>query len=275
MKSETATRERESRCTICHPRTLFASVGRVASYIVSILLVAYVITTLLGFASLESSDDPIEDPYFTLMEVFILLMMPLMMLVMIVFHQRTPPAKQSYSLGSLGFLAITVGITSSVHFVVWTVSRPISEQVDNAEYVFSFSWPSVVYALDILAWDWFFGLSMIFAAFVVSWTTRLEKSLRILMLISGLLSLIGLIAIPLDDMNVRFIGIVGYAFVTIPIFILLGVLLGCPTPSPRTASGEQSVVTKDDSITKEPCEQAIDAIIKDENNVDVEQVSSM
>jgi len=227
--------------------------GRIASYAVAILLVAYVITTLLGFASLESADDPIEDPYFTLMEVFILLLMPLMMLSLVAFHEWAPPAKQIYSLGALGFLAITVGITSSVHFVVWTVGGPISEQVENAEYLFSFSWPSVAYALDILAWDWFFGICMILGAIVVGWTSIIEKSLRILMLVSGVMSLVGLIAIPLDNMQIRIVGIVGYALVTIPVFVLLGVLLG----RPKAEEAEHSDVMINDSA-KELCEETVD-----------------
>lgn len=268
MKTETSPTLRER--VQCHPRRWrFPSTAVVACYLGALLLLAYVITTLLGLASLESPDDPIEDPYFTLMEVFILLIMPLMMLAFIALYQWAPtPSKQFYSLCSLGFLAISAGITSSVHFVVWTVSRPITEQVENAEYLFSFSWPSVVYALDILAWDWFFGLSIILAALVVSWTTRIEKSLRILMLLSGFLSLFGLVALPLDNMQVRIIGIVGYAFVPIPIFVLLGVLLG---RHPTTNTLDHSVVTsiKDASITEEPREQAIE---QDVDLLPVEQV---
>lgn len=251
MKNETVLST--SRRSWCCRKLGFGSIGRISSFSVSILLLAYVIITLLGFASLDSPDDPIEDPYFTLMEILILLIMPLMMLVMVAFHQWAPTAKHLCSLGSLAFLAITTGITSSVHFVVWTVGRPLYEQVEDAEYLFSFSWPSVAYALDILAWDWFFGLSMILAAFVVGWSTRIEKALRLLMLISGILSLVGLIAVPLNDMRVRIVGIVGYAFVTIPIFALMGVILGRTSK----AAEEQLMVNKGDS-SKESCENTVD-----------------
>jgi hypothetical protein len=195
------------------------------------------------------------------MEVFILLIMPFMMVAMLAFHQRTPPAMQLLSLGAVVFLATTMGITSSVHFVVWTVGRPISDQVENAGYLFSFSWPSIVYALDILAWDWFFGLSMILAAFAVGWTHRIEKALRILMLTSGILCLLGLIALPLDNMQVRIIGIVGYAIVTIPIFALVGVCIG------RSQVALDEHLTETNGVpTREICEETVDH--------DVEKVSS-
>lgn len=224
---------------------MFQSLGRTACFAVSILLIAYAITTALGFASLESPDDPIENPYFSLMEVLILVIMPLMMFSMVVSHDHASPALQLYSLSSLAFMAIAACITSCVHFVILTVSRPISQELENTQYFLSFEWPSVAYALDILAWDWFFALSMLVGAFAVTWGTRMEKALRILMLISGILSLLGLIALPLDNMQVRYIGIVGYAIFSIGVFALMGILLG-------TAAPLDAVAEKDES-TEEPC----------------------
>jgi hypothetical protein len=236
---------------------VFQSLGRMACFAVSILLVAYVITTALGLASLESPDDPIEDPYFTLMELLILVIMPLMMLSMVALHDHTSPALQLYSLSSLAFMAITAGITSCVHFVILTVSRPISQELENTQYFLSFEWPSVAYALDILAWDWFFALSMLIGAFVVAWGTRMEKALRILMLISGILSFIGLIALPLDNMQVRMIGIVGYAVFTIGVFALMGILLGTTAPpddsTEEPCDGERADHKKG-NLTEEPCD---------------------
>jgi hypothetical protein len=54
----------------------------------------------------------------------------------------------------------------------------------------------------------------------------MHKALVSLMVISGVLSLVGLIALPLDNMQVRIIGIVGYAIISIGVFLLLGIILG-------------------------------------------------
>jgi hypothetical protein len=62
----------------------------------------------------------------------------------------------------------------------------------------------VVYTLDILAWDFFFALSMLFAAPVFK-GGRLETMVRILMIASGIVSLAGLIGVPLANMDVRII----------------------------------------------------------------------
>ncbi len=83
----------------------------------------------------------------------------------------------------------------------------------------------MAYALDILAWDWFFALSLLFAAPVFK-AGRLEVAVRILMIVSGSVSLARLIGVPLADMQVRNIGVVGYGLVAPVVFLLLGIVFG-------------------------------------------------
>jgi hypothetical protein len=89
--------------------------------------------------------------------------------------------------------------------------------------VFSFEWPSVAYALDILAWDVFFALSMLFAAPVFS-GSRLSAWIRALMVASGSLALVGRSGVVAGDMRLRNIGIVGYVGVFLIVAVLLAVL---------------------------------------------------
>ena len=81
----------------------------------------------------------------------------------------------------------------------------------------------MAYTLDILAWDWFFALSMLFAAPIFK-EGRLETSVRILMIITGVLSLVGLIGVPLANMQVRMIGVLGYVGLPPIVFLLLGIV---------------------------------------------------
>ncbi len=90
----------------------------------------------------------------------------------------------------------------------------------------------MVYALDILAWDVFFALSMLFAAPVFG-TGRLEKAVRVLMVASGVLSLAGLAGVPLADMGIRNPGILGYVGVSLVIFPLLAVVFGRARQAPE------------------------------------------
>jgi hypothetical protein len=89
----------------------------------------------------------------------------------------------------------------------------------------------VTYTLDILAWDFFFALSMLFAAPVFK-AGRLETAVRWLLIVSGVLSLAGLIGVPLANMQVRNIGIVGYVPVAVVAFLLLGLVFGRTQPMP-------------------------------------------
>lgn len=202
------------------------AIGRGAAWAVFFFLVVYVVTTVLGFLSLKSPQDPIGDPFFTIMELLIVLIAPLMVVSMVAVHAYAPPEVKVYSLTALVFMILLAGITSSVHFVILTISRQLEAAgLTGASLLLSFKWPSVAYALDILAWDWFFALSMLLAAPVFK-GDRLEITVRVLMIVSGILSLAGLIGVPLADMQVRNIGIIGYAVVAPVVFLLLGIVFG-------------------------------------------------
>lgn len=211
------------------------AVGRIGAWGVFVFLVMYAVTTALGFLSLESPDDPIGDPFFTIMELLIVLIAPLMVVSMVAVHAYASPEVKVYSFTALIFMILLAAITSSVHFVVLTVSRQLEAMgLAGSSLLFSFKWPSVAYTLDILAWDWFFALSMLLAALVFK-GGKLEKTVRLLMIISGVLSLAGLIGVPLANMQVRNIGIIGYAVVTLFIFPLLGIIFGRTPPAPGDA----------------------------------------
>jgi hypothetical protein len=85
--------------------------------------------------------------------------------------------------------------------------------------------------MDILAWDVFFPLAVLFAAPVFS-GNRLAKLIRILLIVSGILALAGLSGVFVNDMQIRNIGILGYAIV-FPIAAGLMSILFFRTPQTR------------------------------------------
>jgi hypothetical protein len=211
---------------------LHRTLGRVAAWSVFALSVVYAVTTILGLLSLKSPQDPIGDPYFTIMELLKILLAPLLVVTMVAVHAYAPREVKAYSLIALVFMVIMAGITSSLHFVILTVSRQIEAAgLTTASLFFSFKWPSVAYALDILAWDWFFALSILFAALAFI-RAGLETATRYVMIVCGVLSLVGLLGVPLAIMNVEYwfnvrnIGVIGYALVSPAAFLLLGIIFG-------------------------------------------------
>jgi hypothetical protein len=225
--------------------TLHRKLGKASAWVVFALIVVYAVTTILGFLSLKDPLDQIGDPYFTMMEILIILMVPFMVVSMIAVHAYATQEVKAYSYTALAFMIVMAVITSSLHFVVLTVSRQIEAAGFTwAPLFFSFNWPSVAYTADILAWDWFFALSILFAVPVFK-GDGLKRVLRYLMIASGVLSLVGLLGVPLAIMNVEYwltvrnIGIVGYALVAPVAFLLMGIVFGRFQQEPGLARQRQ------------------------------------
>jgi hypothetical protein len=128
------------------------AIGRFAAWAVFVLGIAYGVTLVLGLLSLKSSQDAIADPFFSTMELLIVLMAPLMVISMAAVHTYAAPDVKAYSLTALAFMILLAGITSSVHFMILTISRQIeATRLPWVPLFVSFKWPSVTYALDILA----------------------------------------------------------------------------------------------------------------------------
>lgn len=202
------------------------AIGRTAAWTVFCLGILYAVVTVLGLLSLRSPQEPIGDPFFSIMELLTICIALWMVVTMVVVHTYAPPEMRVYSLTALIFMSLLAVVTSSVHFVILSVSHQMNATaLEWVPLLLSFKWPSVAYALDILAWDWFFPLSMFWAAPVFK-LNGLEKTVKILMIISGVLSLVGLIGVPFGNMQVRMIGVLGYAVVAPIMFLLLGIVFG-------------------------------------------------
>lgn len=187
---------------------------------VAILSLVYAIVLSIGLLTLPLPDQPIQNPWFTLMEVLILLIAPAMVVFTVGLHYRTPSNRKSISLLSVIFMSMCALITCCVHFAVLTLSRePIVTQAAWSSLVFAFKWPSLVYALDILAWDIFFPLAALSAAGALD-GVGLAGRARNFLFGSAILAFVGLAGVPMDNMNIRNIGILGYV-VLFPIAALM------------------------------------------------------
>lgn len=178
---------------------------------VFLLGVVYLVITVIGLASRSSSQAPIPDPYFSLMEGLILVLAPTLVIMMAVVHAWAPQSAKTFTLLALIFMSLMAGVSCGVHFTILTVSHvPAVAALPWLPYFLSFSWPSVAYALDILAWDVFYGLSVLFAAAAFT-GDRLLGAVRALMVVSGVLAIGGLSGVIAGDMQLRLlVGVTGY-----------------------------------------------------------------
>lgn len=186
------------------------TLGIVSASTILIVGLAYAFALTLGFANLTTADSPISDPYFSVMEVLIVMLAPAMVALMAAVHARAPDHMKSFSLTALCFTAMLATLTCSVHFLILALGhRPGFIDPAVKDVFLAFKWPSVVYALDVLGWDFFFALSMFFAAPTFA-GGGINRALRVGMAASGLLALSGLVGAVLGNMSFRNIGIAGY-----------------------------------------------------------------
>ncbi len=214
--------------------------GLFSAVAVVVLDVAYAVTLAVGFWSLASPGQPIGDPMFSILEILIILMMPVMVTLMVAVHAWAPSHAKVLSLTAVVFMGMLAGVTCSLHFVILTVGHhPAFVGQPWLPLLVSFTWPSVAYALDILAWDVFFALSMLCAAPVFG-GSRLALSIRVLMIVSALLALAGLSGVATGDMQLRNIGIAGYLGVFLVVAGLLALFFYRATPdvAPPTATAD-------------------------------------
>lgn len=93
-----------------------------------------------------------------------------------------------------------------------TVVRRIDPNaIHGFQYLFNWHWPSMLYGVDIVAWNIFFGLALLFATPVFHAAGHV--AVRNGMLIAGAISVVGILGPAVNHIALRQIGIVGYAIV--------------------------------------------------------------
>lgn len=174
--------------------------------------VAYAVTMVAGFAAMGNLSKPLEDPYLAIMEVLILVMAPVLVLLAVVIHACAPDGTKTYSMTALGWMLLLAGFTMTVHLVQLTVVRRIDPgAIHGFQYLFNWHWPSVLYGVDVVAWDIFFGLALLFAAAVFHVAGHV--AVRNGLLIAGAMCLVGIIGPAVNHIALRQVGIIGYAVV--------------------------------------------------------------
>lgn len=172
--------------------------------------VVYAAVLLLGLCSLDAPDAPIGDPWFTMLEILIVAMMPAMVTLMAAVHASAPGRSKRLSRWALVFMIMTAAVTMAVHAGLLVLRRTSLVGDEWRAPLLSFEWPSLPYALDMLAWDGFFALAVLLAAPLFG-GSRLGIAIRATLILSGVLALAGLAGPVLGEMRLRNIGVLGYA----------------------------------------------------------------
>lgn len=206
-----------------------ARIGKFSAVTLVLLSAAYIATGLIWLVSHADVLNtrglhPIE-PYLGIMESIMLMLNPAIVALFAAIHTYAPAEKKTYSLAAFGFALVMVCLTAFVHFVQLFVVR----QTTSAEVRELFSFYSSdgrmlpMFAMDMLAWDFFLGFALLFTAQVFG-GDKLQNIIRVALLVSGVLCLIG-VAFPVTgNAKLQLPAIVGYAFGFPFVCLLLAIL---------------------------------------------------
>lgn len=165
--------------------------GLISAAIIVILSVAYAIPLVIGLLTLGYPEDPIANPWFSIMEILIILTAVPLVTLAVAVSQWAPPSRKPAAMVSVLFITLAAGLTFGLHLAILTLG--LQEAFTGQSWsplLLTFIWPSLPYVLDTLAWGVFFAVGVLFGALVFK-GTRLQSAVRLLFLISGSLSLIG------------------------------------------------------------------------------------
>lgn len=199
--------------------------------------VLYAITVAIGMYS-SGITRPIQGPTLAIMEILTLVAAPLLVVLMCSIHSRANQSLKIYSSIALSFMILVAGLTGSVHFIGLTTLR----QTEMEGIV----WPSILYAVELLAWDIFLGLSLLFVAPVFQ-GKGLKRKIRVLLITSGILCIAGSLGPLSGDMRVQFISILGYGVFLPMVWLLIATDFYCSNEAslqPPPDKHIQSVATE-------------------------------
>lgn len=181
-----------------------------SGYLTAALSVVYALVLIGGLSTLPTPDHQVQDPWFTAMELLILAIAPAMVCFAVAVHERVGVEGRAAATLAVAFMSMCAAVTCCVHFAVLTLSRHPAIALEGwVPHAFGFSWPSAAYALDILAWDYFFPLAAFFLALALR-QRRIHRTAQLLCVVGAVLSFAGVAGVPLEDMAIRNVGILGY-----------------------------------------------------------------
>jgi hypothetical protein len=161
-------------------------------YWLSLLVLVMGVTYLaIVIAAIASGGMPSDDPYSGLISIVTLLVAPCMILLWAVIYQVTPAGKRAFSLGSLVLMAIFATLTSINRYnALTTVPQATAMGVsEGLEWFLPYGRPSIMLAMEVLAWGYYYGLACLCLAPVFG-RDRLERAVFWTLIASAGLSLV-------------------------------------------------------------------------------------
>lgn len=195
-------------------------IGMWSAWLYFVLSAAYVAAVVAAGAAYGNP----KDPYWAIAEVIVVVGSPILVILVAAIHDSAPRPARMFTLVALGWMLIMAALTITVHFVELAVARRLDvPATPGFSRLFGFEWPSLLMAIEFLAWHLFFGLALLFAAFGFRGGGK-EAVVRIGLVASGVLCLAGLLGPAVGDLIWRLPGVVGYGVVFPLVCLMIGVV---------------------------------------------------
>ncbi len=211
--------EGQARGSDREARGRLLGLGRWSAWALFALGVAYL--ALIG-ASGAFWGAPV-DPFWAAAEAVTVIGAPIQVVLFAVICQLSPAPAKVFGLLAFGFMLSMAAITATVHLIELFVARRVDLAKDPAlGYIYGFTQPSLVFAAEVTAWHFLFGLSLLFAALAFT-SPGSPRSIRAGFLLAGLLCLLGLSGPAFGNSYLRLVGVFGYGVIFPILCLLLGV----------------------------------------------------
>jgi hypothetical protein len=176
--------------------------------------------SLVSIAYLDGGLPPVE-PYQTMISIITFFSIPGIILLWVVIYRITPPSKKLYSLSSLVMITIFATLTSLNRYnsLAMVPQALAMGKTDGLQWFLPYGWPSLMAAVEVLAWGVYYGLACLCLAPAFR-QGRLEKTIFWTLILSGGLSMLSALGQVLNNIALNLLGIIAWG----PGFIFLMVL---------------------------------------------------
>jgi hypothetical protein len=200
-------------------KTSHHKLGYWVSLIELVLAIAYLAAVAAMFIA---GTIPPAEPYISIVSVVSLASAPLFIFLWAIMHNITSPEKKVFAQTSLALIVIFATLTSINRYVALTVVHQSLAMgvTDGLNWFMPYGWPSIMAAIEVLAWGGFLGLALLFLAPVFH-NSKLELAIFWTLIVSGLFSLVAVFGQIINSVVLNMVGIIAWGPGLIVLFVLL------------------------------------------------------
>lgn len=200
-------------------QSLYYKLGYWVSFIQIILAIIYLAAVATMFIT---GAIPPTEPYISIISVVSLTSAPLFVFLWVILHHTASPETNIFTQTSLALIVIFATLTSINRYISLTVV-PQSQAMgvtDGLNWFMPYGWPSIMAAMEVLAWGLFLGLAFLSLAPVFR-KGKVELAIFWTLILSGIFALVAVLGQVMNSVILNIFGIIAWGPGLILFFALL------------------------------------------------------